>query len=50
MSGSPCFVEVVCPSRYDFGEDLRFVLLFTTEGEDKSLKYPLSLTRRTWPC
>jgi hydrogenase nickel incorporation protein HypB len=40
MSGSPCFVEVVCPSSYDFGEDLRFGLLFTTEGEDKSLKYP----------
>src|SRR5271168_4664402 len=30
----------VCPSSYDLGEDLRFVLLSVTEGEDKPLKYP----------
>lgn len=38
------FVEnvgnLVCPSSYDLGEDLRIVLLATTEGEDKPLKYP----------
>jgi hydrogenase nickel incorporation protein HypB len=38
------FVEnvgnLVCPSSYDLGEDLRLVLLSVTEGEDKPLKYP----------
>ncbi|HKS76820.1 MAG TPA: hydrogenase nickel incorporation protein HypB [Terriglobales bacterium] len=38
------FVEnvgnLVCPSSYDLGEDLRMVLLSVTEGEDKPLKYP----------
>lgn len=38
------FVEnvgnLVCPSSYDLGEDLRFVLMSVTEGEDKPLKYP----------
>ncbi len=32
--------NLVCPSSYDLGADLRFVLLSVTEGEDKSLKYP----------
>lgn len=32
--------NLVCPSSYDLGERLRFVLLSTTEGEDKPLKYP----------
>ena len=32
--------NLVCPSSYDLGEDLRFVLLSVTEGEDKPLKYP----------
>jgi hydrogenase nickel incorporation protein HypB len=32
--------NLVCPSSYDLGEDLRFVLLSSTEGEDKPLKYP----------
>lgn len=32
--------NLVCPSSYDLGESLRFVLLSTTEGEDKPLKYP----------
>ena len=32
--------NLVCPSSYDLGEELRFVLLSTTEGEDKPLKYP----------
>ncbi len=32
--------NLVCPSSYDLGEDLRIVLLSVTEGEDKPLKYP----------
>lgn len=38
------FVEnvgnLVCPSSFDLGENLRIVLLSVTEGEDKPLKYP----------
>lgn len=38
------FVEnvgnLVCPSAWDLGENLRAVLLSVTEGEDKPLKYP----------
>ncbi|MEO1441916.1 MAG: hydrogenase nickel incorporation protein HypB, partial [Chloroflexota bacterium] len=38
------FVEnvgnLVCPSSYDLGENIRVVLLSVTEGEDKPLKYP----------
>jgi hydrogenase nickel incorporation protein HypB len=32
--------NLVCPSSYDLGEQMRFVLLSATEGEDKPLKYP----------
>jgi hydrogenase nickel incorporation protein HypB len=32
--------NLVCPSGFDLGEDLRVVLLSVTEGEDKPLKYP----------
>lgn len=32
--------NMVCPSSYDLGEDLRLVLMSVTEGEDKPLKYP----------
>ncbi len=38
------FVEnvgnLVCPSTFDLGEDLRLVLFSVAEGEDKPLKYP----------
>ena len=38
------FVEnvgnMVCPVDFDLGEDIRLVLLSTTEGEDKPAKYP----------
>jgi len=38
------FVEnvgnLVCPSSYDLGEELRLVLFSVTEGEDKPRKYP----------
>jgi hydrogenase nickel incorporation protein HypB len=33
--------NLVCPSNFDLGEDLRVVLLSVTEGEDKPLKYPV---------
>jgi hydrogenase nickel incorporation protein HypB len=32
--------NLVCPSSFDLGENLRVVLLSVTEGEDKPLKYP----------
>jgi hydrogenase nickel incorporation protein HypB len=32
--------NLVCPSAWDLGENLRLVLLSVTEGEDKPLKYP----------
>ena len=32
--------NLVCPSGYDLGEDLRVVLMSVTEGEDKPEKYP----------
>jgi hydrogenase nickel incorporation protein HypB len=44
------FVEnvgnLVCPSSYDLGEDMKIVLISTTEGDDKPLKYP-SMFRRS---
>lgn len=32
--------NLVCPAGYDLGEDMKVVLLSTTEGDDKPLKYP----------
>lgn len=32
--------NLVCPSNYDLGEDLKVVVVSTTEGDDKPLKYP----------
>lgn len=32
--------NLVCPSGFDLGEDMRLVLFSVTEGEDKPLKYP----------
>ncbi len=32
--------NLVCPSSYDLGEVMKVVLLSTTEGDDKPLKYP----------
>jgi hydrogenase nickel incorporation protein HypB len=32
--------NLVCPSAYDLGEHVRVVVMSTTEGEDKPLKYP----------
>jgi hydrogenase nickel incorporation protein HypB len=32
--------NLVCPAAYDLGEALKVVVLSTTEGDDKPLKYP----------
>jgi len=32
--------NLVCPAGYDLGEDYKIVVLSTTEGDDKPLKYP----------
>ena len=32
--------NLVCPANYDLGEAMKIVLLSTTEGDDKPLKYP----------
>jgi hydrogenase nickel incorporation protein HypB len=32
--------NLICPSSYDLGEDLKVVAISTTEGDDKPLKYP----------
>ncbi len=32
--------NLVCPSMFDLGEDKRVVIISTTEGEDKPIKYP----------
>ena len=32
--------NLVCPAMFDLGEDKRIVIISTTEGEDKPLKYP----------
>lgn len=34
--------NLVCPAEFDLGEDVRVVVLSTTEGNDKPLKYPLA--------
>jgi hydrogenase nickel incorporation protein HypB len=33
--------NLVCPAEFDIGEDCRVVVLSTTEGEEKPIKYPL---------
>jgi len=37
--------NLVCPSGFDLGEDMKIVLLSTTEGDDKPLKYPAMFRR-----
>ena len=32
--------NLVCPAGYDLGEEIKVVILSTTEGDDKPLKYP----------
>ncbi len=37
--------NLVCPSSYDLGEDMKVVLLSSAEGDDKPLKYPAMFRR-----
>jgi hydrogenase nickel incorporation protein HypB len=37
--------NLVCPSSYDLGEDMKVVLVSVTEGDDKPLKYPAVFRR-----
>ena len=37
--------NLVCPSGFDLGEDMKVVLISTTEGDDKPLKYPAMFRR-----
>ncbi len=43
-SGGLLFIEnignLVCPAHWDLGEDIRVVVVCTTEGDDKPAKYP----------
>lgn len=43
-SGTILFIEnvgnLVCPAMYDLGEDKKVVIISTTEGDDKPVKYP----------
>jgi hydrogenase nickel incorporation protein HypB len=43
-NNSVLFIEnvgnLVCPSLFDLGESSRVVIISTTEGEDKPIKYP----------
>jgi len=32
--------NLVCPANYDLGEDVKVIVVSTTEGDDKPLKYP----------
>jgi len=32
--------NLVCPAAFDLGEDAKIIVLSTTEGEDKPIKYP----------
>lgn len=37
--------NLVCPASYDLGETMKVVVLSTTEGDDKPLKYPAMFRR-----
>lgn len=37
--------NLVCPAEFDLGEDFRVVILSTTEGNDKPMKYPLAFCK-----
>jgi len=43
-SGGLLFIEnignLICPAHWDLGEDIRVVMVCTTEGDDKPEKYP----------
>ncbi len=37
--------NLVCPSDFDLGEDMKVVILSTTEGDDKPRKYPTTFLK-----
>lgn len=37
--------NLVCPASYDLGEEMKVVVMSTTEGDDKPLKYPAIFRR-----
>jgi hydrogenase nickel incorporation protein HypB len=37
--------NLVCPSAFDLGEDMKVVMMSTTEGDDKPMKYPAMFRR-----
>jgi len=37
--------NLVCPSSYDLGEDMKVAVISTAEGDDKPLKYPAMFRR-----
>jgi len=37
--------NLVCPASYDLGEAMKIVIMSTTEGDDKPLKYPAMYRR-----
>lgn len=37
--------NLVCPSSYDLGEDIKIAVISVTEGDDKPLKYPAIFRR-----
>ena len=37
--------NLVCPSTYDLGENIKVAVLSTTEGDEKPVKYPSIFTR-----
>lgn len=37
--------NLVCPSTYDLGENIKIAVLSTTEGDEKPVKYPALFTR-----
>jgi hydrogenase nickel incorporation protein HypB len=39
--------NLVCPANFDLGEAMKVVLLSTTEGDDKPLKYPAMIRNAT---
>lgn len=42
--------NLICPTSYDLGEDLKVVLLSLTEGDDKPFKYPGIFARAEIAC
>ncbi|MEG8946475.1 hydrogenase nickel incorporation protein HypB [Rosettibacter firmus] len=37
--------NLVCPAGFDLGENIKVIILSTTEGDDKPLKYPLAFLK-----